>query len=122
LRSIEIIVNGEVVETITPVNRPTEAGAHESLFSKTVKIEQSSWVAVRCFEKRPHGRLSFAHTAPFYFEVPGQPLRPRREEIEFLMQRVDEEIARNREVLPAAALEEYRQAKAAYAEIAKTAR
>src|SRR5262249_12992112 len=51
LRSIEIIVNGEVVETITPVNRPTEAGAHESLFRKTVKIEESSWVAVRCFEK-----------------------------------------------------------------------
>ena len=45
-----------------------------------------------------------------YLEVPGQPLHPRREEIDYLIQRVQEEITRNQNILSPAALSEYRQA------------
>jgi hypothetical protein len=66
--------------------------------------------------------VRFAHTAPFHIEVPGKPLRPRKVEIEFLIGRIEAELSRNAEVLPAAALEEYREALRAYQAIARTAR
>jgi len=54
--------------------------------------------------------------------VPGQPLRPRRDEAEFLVRRMKEELARNQGVLPPESLREYRRALAAYQEIAQRAR
>jgi hypothetical protein len=55
-------------------------------------------------------------------------LRPRRAEIEFLTKRMEDELARHAEVLPAAsaagsaALDEYKEALRIYQEIARTAR
>ena len=47
-------------------------------------------------------------------EVADKPLRPRPAEVEFLIRRVEEQIARSKDVLPAAALEEYQEAMRAY--------
>jgi hypothetical protein len=77
---------------------------------------------VRCFEELQDKRVRFAHTGPFHIEVAGKPLRPRREEVEYLMRRVADQITRSAGVLPKAALDEYRNALGTYAEIAKTAR
>ncbi len=63
--------------------------------------------------------MRFAHTAPFHIEVAGKPLRPRKAEVEFLISRMEGELARNAEVLPAAALEEYREALRIYQGIAR---
>ena len=57
-----------------------------------------------------------------YLEVPGQPLHPRREEIDYLIQRVQEEITRNQSILSAAALDEYEQALKVYQAIARDVR
>lgn len=121
LQRIEIIVNGEVARTLKPANMKTQQGGWENAIAAEVKMEGSSWLALRCFEERPDGRVRFAHTAPWYMDVPGQPFRPRRVEIDYLIRRVEEQIARSKEVLPAEALAEYQQALAAYRKIAARA-
>ena len=67
-----------------------------------------------CYESLPKNRVRFAHTAPVHVEVPGKPLRPRPAEIDFLIRRVEDQIARGKDILPAAALDEYREALRVY--------
>jgi hypothetical protein len=122
LKALEIVVNGEVVRTIPPGNRQTVSKGYETAIDEAVTLDESSWLAVRCFEERPDKRTRFAHTAPFYIDIPARPLRPRRAEIEFLIKRIEDELARHTEVLPAAALDEYREALRIYRKIAETAR
>jgi hypothetical protein len=122
LGRIELIINGTVFRTVQPANRRTDEGALESLLDVRVPITESSWIAVRCFEDRPDKRVRFAHTGPWHVEVPGKPLRPRREEVAYLIGRVEEQIRRSAAVLPPAALEEYREALRIYQGIAETAR
>src|SRR4029077_17477752 len=110
LARIEVVVNGEVARTIEPANRKTERGADESPIDVALRLDGSSWVAVRCFEDRPDRRVRFAHSSPFHIDVAGGPLRPRKAEIEYLIHRVEAQIKRSAAVLPAPALEEYREA------------
>jgi hypothetical protein len=122
LSKVEILSAGEVISTITPQNRKATAGAYSSSISTKVEAKGSTWIAVRCFEQAPEGRVRFAHTAPFHVQVSGRPLRPLRREVEYLIERVSTEIERNRGVMTEEAIGEYRQALAAYQEIAKSAR
>lgn len=116
---IEILVNGQTVNTIKGQSQKTAAGGYELAFQGLVQIDGSSWLAVRCFETHSTQRIRFAHSAPWHFEVAGKPLLPRQEEIDYLRLRCREEIERNRGVVGPAALKEYEQALAAYEEIAK---
>ncbi|MCI0747772.1 MAG: CehA/McbA family metallohydrolase [Verrucomicrobia subdivision 3 bacterium] len=122
LESIEQIVNGLVVRRFEPQNTKTSAGAFETTITAQFSPKRTSWLAFRCFEKRPADRFRFAHTAPWYFEVPGKPLHPRREEAEWLVARVKEEIARSRNIVPENLIEDYRRALTTYEEIAAGAR
>jgi hypothetical protein len=122
LDRIEVIVNGELARAIAPANRQTGQGAVESPLDATIRVDGSSWVAIRCFESRPDRRVRFAHTGPFYVDVAGRPLRPRKEEVEYLIWRVEAQIERSERVLPAPALDEYRAALGVYRAIAATAR
>jgi hypothetical protein len=122
LTRLEVVVNGEVVEQLRPANHRTPEGAFENSFNTRVELRGSGWITVRGFEQRPGGRFRFAHTAPWHVEVENQPLRPRKEEIAYLIQTVADELARSRDVLPVAALAEYEEALAAYRRIAETAR
>jgi hypothetical protein len=109
VRSVELVLNGQVKSfTLQPVRN--SAGAWESTFRLPLAFPSTSWAALRCFEAHPHGRFRFAHTAPHWFEIPGQPLRPRQAELDFLTARVRDELARSRERLPPAALAEYERA------------
>jgi hypothetical protein len=128
---IEVLQDGVAVRTLMPQNRSTPEGAHTSTFSTEVSFDQSGWLAVRCWEERPNGRFRWAHTAPWHIEVADQPVRPRREEQAFLVERMNFEIARSRALLPPEALAEYEHALAAYqllvprddsAEVARTGR
>jgi len=122
VKVIEIIVNGEVAHRLTPDSRKNRDDANEAKFRQTVEITGSSWIAVRCWEPRAGGRIRFAHTAPWCFDLPGAPLRPRREEIDFLIRSVRQEMARSSAVLPAEAMAEYQRALAIYEDIARHAR
>ena len=122
LRAIEVVVNGDVVKRLDPSNKATEAGSHTSAFGTDIALDGSSWIAVRAFEKRPGGRVRFAHSSPVHVEIPGRPLRPRRREIDCFVQRMQEELKRNEGVLRPNELDEYRQALAIYQRIAAQAR
>jgi hypothetical protein len=91
-------------------------------FEETVQLEGSGWIAVRCWEERGQGRFRFAHTGPWFVEVEGRPLQPRREEAEFLVRQVEAEIAHSSPLLSPQALEEYRRALSSYQSIVRTAR
>jgi hypothetical protein len=122
LAGVEIVINGEVSRTVAAANREIAGKGYEASIDEDLTIEQSSWIVVRCFEDRADKRVRFAHTAPFHVEVEGKPLLPKKEEIEFLINRMEGELVRNADVLPAEALDEYRKAMGIYQEIARGAR
>ncbi len=121
LESVELIVNGRVRQRFEPQNRKTAAGSFETRISAQLNPKTTSWLAWRCFEKRPGDRLRFAHTAPWHFEVAGKPLHPRREEAGWLVARVKEEIARSEGIAPEGLIADYRRSLRIYEQIAATA-
>ena len=122
LTRIEIIAAGEVVKTIEPRHTATDSRGFETPIDETVEIDGSSWIAVRCWATTADGRVRFAHTSPVHIDVANRPLRPRRREVEYLVQRVETQIERNESVLPAAAMQEYRAALKAYEKLLSEAR
>lgn len=122
LARIEIVVNGEIAQRLEPANRPRDRGGYESPIKSTLEIGQSSWIVVRCFEEHANKRLRFAHSSPVHVDVPDSPLRPRRQQVAFLIQRIEDQLARSTDVLPEAALAEYRKALKIYQKICRTAR
>lgn len=121
LSRLEIVSAGEVLRSIKPANEPLEGGGFENAVSEVVSLDKSTWLAVRCYEPQADGRLRFAHSAPTHIDIEGKPLHPRPEEIQYLIRRVEAELARHAGTLPEAALDEYRTALAKYQAIAKAA-
>ncbi len=126
LERIELIVNGHLVRTIEPSNIADVAGEHHGDYvtklDELIEQPQSFWLAVRCFERHPEGRVRFAHTNPVFVDVEGKPIRPRKAEVQYFIERMQEEIARNADVLAPAEVDEYRRALDVYRELAKTAK
>ena len=122
LSRIEVVASGEVVASIDPQNRKTLVGAFESIIDETIVLKSTGWVAVRCFEDHPERRVRFAHTNPVFVKFSGSRLRPRRAEVQYFIDRIREELARNRELLDEASIAEYQKALDVYLEIAKRAR
>ncbi len=117
IAAIEIIVNGDVVETIMPAGSRDAAGAFHEKFTRSIRIRETSWVAVRSIEPYDDGRKRFAHTAPWYLNVAGKPIRPKRAEVEYFIALMERELERNRKVLPREALAEYEEALKVYREL-----
>lgn len=120
LARIEIVVNGDIVKAIEPENTETKAGARISRIDEKIAVDGTSWIAVRCFEPQG-GRVRFAHTGWFRVDVTDRPLHPRKEQVSYLISRLEAEIKRNTGVLPEAAVQEYARARQIYAEAAKLA-
>jgi hypothetical protein len=114
LDRLELVLNGAASAIRDAEATRTATGAYAYRARRALEFTESAWIAARCFEKRPDGRERFAHSAPFHVEVPGRPLRPRRVEVEYLIRRVENEIARSEGVLPPEAIAEYRGALEAY--------
>ena len=108
---IEVIVNGRIEHTFRPaLVRGNPQGGFESSHQLTFAVDESSWVAVRSVQVGADDRKRFAHTAPWHIEAGGKPVRPRAEEVEYLVSRVQAEIDRNRDVLSPEALAEFEEA------------
>jgi len=71
-------------------------------------------VALRAIRQSESGRVQFAHTAPWFVDIRGTQLLPKRVQIDFLIQRMKDELARNQEVLEDDSLDEFRQALEVY--------
>ena len=122
LERIEIVVNGRIAKTAEAQNIKMPSGSYFSRINENIDVATSSWIAIRCFERRPDGRSRFAHTAPFHVEVKGRPLQARKAEVDFLIKRMQKQIDRNEGVLPEEALNEYHQALEIYQKIAQSAK
>lgn len=122
LDRLEIVVNGKIELTIEPQNTQLPSGAYQTKLSRTLSIDESSWIVVRIFQSEPDGRVRFAHTAPWHIEVADEPVRPRREEVDYLIRLLRDQVERNAQVLSAEAMAEFRQALKVYQEIARQAR
>jgi hypothetical protein len=111
LERIEIVWNGEVVRSVAPKNEPANNG-FVTRFEDIVPAKASGWLAVRCFGRPLEtGGIPFAHTAPWHVDLSGRPLRPKRREVEYFLGRVEEEIARNRDVLDSEQIADYYKAR-----------
>lgn len=117
LDRIEILANGEVIKTVSPENTPNGSGGWRSAIDYPVAMKGSGWIAVRVFEQRPNKRIRFAHSSPVFVAVPGRPLRPTREQIDYIAGQIEAEIQRDQAVLSEAELAEYRTALAVYRKI-----
>ena len=82
---VEMIVNGQIVQTLKPQSVRTKAGAFSTAIRVTITPAGSCWIATRVFSKHPVGRVRFAHSSPVHIEIPGRPLRPRREEVAYIV-------------------------------------
>lgn len=122
VRELELVVNGDVVKTISLKPKQTKEGAWAAEYAGDFTCEASSWLALRCFESRARDRFRFAHTAPWFAPVSGQPLRPKKQEVEWFIHSVRKELERSAPVLPPEAVQEYRQALSAYEALLPQAR
>ena len=125
---VELVHNGQLIESSNGPNWLTSTKDEDSaqfgitFMAKDVEMTESGWVAVRCLQISPDGRIRFAHTAPWWVEIEGKPLRPKREQADWFVQRTEEEIARNTGVLSAEQLAEFHEALAAWKKIQASAR
>lgn len=116
IERFEWIVNGEVSDTFHPAvssQDPKPPYLYE-FKSQSIEISTSSWVALRAIRQSESGRVQFAHTAPWFIDIRGTQLLPKRVQIDFLIQRMKDELARNQEVLEDDSLDEFRQALEVY--------
>ena len=115
LGRIEVMVNGNIAQTISrSVQVRGEDQVHAVDIDETVLMDGSGWLAVRCFESRSDQRIRFAHSAPVFVDVPGQPQAPYQDEVEHFEERMEQEVKRNHGVLSPDAFDEYQEALAIY--------
>ena len=117
--SVDIIRNGDIITPMVAQPILNKNGSYEIVINNDIEIETSSWIAVRYLERRANDRLRFTHSGIFHFDVPGSKVRPKPQEIAFLIGRMQEQIARSEGVLPESAIAEYRKALKVYEDIAQ---
>ncbi len=122
LLALEIVRNGEVVSHMRAAGIAGSEGGWKFPFDTTVEVPGSGWIAVRCFSEIPDKAPAFAHTNPVYIDHAGRPLVPRRRDVAWFVQRMQQELKRNTGVLSPAALGEYREALAVYEKLLSVAR
>lgn len=125
LESIEIVRSGELISLLPLATTGRNESGYVYPLDAQVQTEGSGWLAVRCFAKPPNdapdGKVVFAHTNPVFIDVPNYPLKPRREEVEYFVQRMESEIERNQGILSAEGLTEYEQALQIYERLLRLA-
>ena len=113
-----IIVNGK---RFMGVPGSTEHnGVYSSGGDAPLEVGETSWFVVRTLVEGD--RVRWAHSAPIWIDVPDKPIRPRKQDVEFLMKQMETEIARNKEILTPEGLAEYQEALDFYRERLKNAR
>jgi hypothetical protein len=126
IESVEIIKNGEIAERLAPSSKRSDAGGFQTTVQAEIPVNGTCWVALRCFQKMGADMASdkqlFAHTNPVFVDIADSPLQPRRRDVEYFIDRMNAELARNENLLTEEQLAEYRQAKTIYEEKLKHAR
>ena len=87
LQRIDIVVEGEIVETFQPA-------ATAFMTTVRVPVRDGGWLAVRAFEEHPR-TVRFAHTGPFYI---GDEPRRGVEALAYLRTWIEADIERLRKI------------------------
>jgi hypothetical protein len=111
----ELLINGCPERLLYPSNQKTQQGAFRTQLQVDAELKRSGWFALRFWEQRPDGQVRFVHSAPWYVELDSQPVRISRPEKDYLIERMQHEIARSDGVVSPDAMQEYHQALAFYA-------
>lgn len=119
---LQLVVNGEVLDPKTIRSGLDHNGVMVLTADVEVELDETSWLCARCTQEQTNGNVSFAHSAPFYFQKDKQPQRPRKEEIDYLIRRVEDEIKRNRGVLSPEQMAEFESALQFYLDKKETAK
>ena len=117
VEAVEWVING-IAQPATLTKNASNRDGTVSLES-TIESEfrSTTWVAVRAWQKSANGRWRFAHSAPIWFDVPNQPIRPTVDQQQFLIHRVEQELSRSQTLLPEEAVNEYQAAIRHYREL-----
>jgi hypothetical protein len=127
----ELLINGRPERLLSPSNQKTRRGAFQTQLQLDADLQRSGWFAIRFWEQRPDGQVRFVHSAPWYVELDSQPVRISRPEKDYLVERMQHEIARSDGVVGPEAMQEYHRALEFYAalpeaddtqQVARTAR
>lgn len=113
----ELLVNGVPQELLRPQNAKDPRGAHRSQIKLSFEPKRSGWFAIRFWESSDDGQVRFAHSAPWYVEVDGDPVRVPAQDQEYLAERMRQEMSRSAGIVKAEAMDEYRQAWEFYQEL-----
>ncbi len=111
---VEVVQDGVVAKRWQPQLRRITGGAYAADIDDELEMKNTGWLCVRVFTKTADGRFRFAHTAPWHVRRDGEAVKPRKEEIEYLIGRCETEIARCRPVVSHEALKEFEEALAFY--------
>ncbi len=88
LETIELLYNGEVIETLKPAGAPLKAS-----LKKVISVDQSGWLAARVIAKAVRQPLRrgqpFAATMPVWVTVDGRPPRSKKD-ADYFIQRLDQ--------------------------------
>ena len=123
LKHVELVVNGRAVRLTPKIEQDHN---HYSATTRTeVAVKGTMWIAARVFTHTAESwrtravgsAVRFAHSSPIWIEVPDKPIRPSREGIAWLVQRMNDEISRNTGVLTDEAIDEYREGLRTYQKI-----
>ncbi len=104
----EVLINGRPDHLLYAKNERTARGAFRTQASQQIAPTRSGWFAIRFWESRPDRQVRFAHTAPWYVEVDSKPVAIASQEKEYLMDRMEFEMARSIGIISPEAFDEYR--------------
>jgi len=114
IESLEWIVNGKSQKLPVESQIKQPDGSCKLQAVLLAKFESTTWFAARVWQQPSPGRWRFAHSAPIWVDVPGKPIAPTAQERQFLIDRVEAELLRSRDVLSNEGIKEYQQALDAY--------
>jgi hypothetical protein len=114
IESLEWIFNGKIEKLPVEGQIKQPDGSYKLQMSQSAKYDSTTWVAIRVWQQPSPGRWRFAHSAPIWIDVPGRSIAPTAQERQFLIDRVENELQRSRDVLSAEGIQEYERALDAY--------
>ena len=82
---VEVIKNGKIVASDSEVH----LSADSAVVKFEISVDESSWLAVRCFEKRNDKNTRLAHTSPFFVQISGKPFKLDQKMIQWFINRTD---------------------------------
>lgn len=113
ITTVELVVNGEVRRSFQPGSREpsktiqTAAGGWIWKETGSLEVSESGWAVFRTWTNLPDGRKRFAHTGAWYFEVGSQPIRPPRQQLDYLIEELEASMRLQKSVLPQDAYAEF---------------